>query len=1133
MKKKSLYIFTVLLGLTMFFGCSTQKNTKMSRNYQYITTRFNVLFNGKESFDEGIKSIDKANVDDYSQVINMFPYSNHKNLSSAKSNMDRSIEKCRKAIKLHSIKKKPQKNYKKWKDPKYRAWYEQNEFNPALKQTWIMLAQSEFYQGDFLGSVGTFSYIIKHFATVPDVVAEAEIWTARAYIEMDWMYEAEDLLKKLSLDKLNRNNTTRFSATMADFLIKKKQYNEAIPYLKIAIDGEKNGQLKTRFTYVLAQLYSLTNNKQSAAESYSDVIKANPPYIMQLNAELNRARLQSSSFEKTEKKLNGMAKSTKNKDYLDQIYGTLGDISMNEKDTAKAIRYYSQAIEKSTLSGIEKGVYLVKLGDLYYQKKNFIKAEPNYNEASKILTNTYFDYDRVNKRAEVLADLVKEDKVVVLQDSLLKQANMSESDRMAAIQREIDKVKKEEKEAAQKAEIARSNNNMNGNNDNFLMTPNNKIGSNSGNNWYFYNDRTVQSGKKDFVRKWGNRQLEDNWQRANKSASLMANNNENATTEQPAEPNESIKDNNGKAGIIDKTVDNKSTEYYIKQIPFTAEQKQIANKQISDALYNMGFIFKDKMEDLPLSIETFDDFEKRYYTDDRVLETLYQRYIMALQMDNSILAQQYRQEILNHYPGSNYAQALADPNFVAHMTAMYNEQDSIYTQTYDAYTKSNFVTVFKNTKYIKDKYPTSSLLPKFEFLNSLSIGKTKSEAQFQESLDSLISHYPDADVSSMAKGILALIKQGKTPQHGDTHGSLLAKREEEFKQDEEVKGSKTFSDDKSGLHRLMFVAQMADSTLNKVLYNTAIFNFSRFMIKDFDFEKGIIKGDTTALSVTNLASFDEAVWYEKTLRSDSTMNHLIDSLHITLVPISEDNFIKLKNFYSLSEYLAFEKEDLLSDKNKKQLAQAATTKTEKTISEKQKTTEKAEKPAEKEQPLANNTPTTKEEKATATSEKVAATTETAKQPETATTTTEEKTVVATPEPTPEPEEKVEWYKDTYAYRPNAPHYVMLYVPNGSVENFTKIMMAFDKFNSANYGLLNLKTYLETLGKSQAIIIGKFVDANTAKSYFLRMLSDPGIKEATSNLNKRNLVGTQENLNIMVQKDDLKTYFEFMREYYLK
>ncbi len=82
----------------------------MSRRYHAMLTRFNIAFNGNTSYNEGMENIAKANKDDYSQIINMFPVSNHSNTSGAAGNMNRTIEKSRKAIKLHSIKKKPERD---------------------------------------------------------------------------------------------------------------------------------------------------------------------------------------------------------------------------------------------------------------------------------------------------------------------------------------------------------------------------------------------------------------------------------------------------------------------------------------------------------------------------------------------------------------------------------------------------------------------------------------------------------------------------------------------------------------------------------------------------------------------------------------------------------------------------------------------------------------------------------------------------------------------------------------------------------------------------------------------------------------------------------------------------------------
>jgi len=234
---KNLRAYKILLVILVIVisGCSTKKNTWMSRNYQATNTRFNVYFNGYVSYNEGLKNIMKANKEDYSSIISMYPISRHSNATAATSNMDLTIEKCRKAIKLHSIKVKPAKNYKKANTPDYKLFYNQEEFNPALKEAWLLLGKAEFHKANFLGSVGTFSYIDRHYGTDKDLEATCQLWIARAYGEMGWMYEAEQIMSKIVQDNLKRSNVGLFASVNADLLLKKHLYKDAIPFLELAL----------------------------------------------------------------------------------------------------------------------------------------------------------------------------------------------------------------------------------------------------------------------------------------------------------------------------------------------------------------------------------------------------------------------------------------------------------------------------------------------------------------------------------------------------------------------------------------------------------------------------------------------------------------------------------------------------------------------------------------------------------------------------------------------------------------------------------------------------------------------------------------------------------------------------------
>ena len=312
---------SLILLILLFSACSTKKNTWMTRNFHSMTTKYNIAFNGNESYKEGLKNIIAANEDDYSTIIPLYPISRHSNASAAASNMDRAIEKSRKAIKLHSIKVKPKRDLKKWNDPEYKAFYNQSEFNPNLKDAWMLIGKAEFHKGDFLGAVGTFSYISKYYSEDKNLVAQCQLWMVRAYTEMDWLYEAEQMLGKVNQNDMKSTSVGLFAWSNAVLLLKRNQYKEAVPFVEMLLSREKDKTMKQRFTFVLAQLYQITNNKKSAIKIYSDVIKMNPPYVMDFNARINRAQLSAgNNLQSVLKELNKMAKNPNNKDYLDQVY---------------------------------------------------------------------------------------------------------------------------------------------------------------------------------------------------------------------------------------------------------------------------------------------------------------------------------------------------------------------------------------------------------------------------------------------------------------------------------------------------------------------------------------------------------------------------------------------------------------------------------------------------------------------------------------------------------------------------------------------------------------------------------------------------------------------------------------------
>jgi len=900
LNKSYFYILAAAILLSFGYGCSLKKNTWKTRKYQEINTRFNVYFNGEISYKEGLENISKVNKEDYSNIIPMYPISHHSNADAGKSNMDRTIEKCRKAIKLHSIKQKPEKNLKKWKNPDYKLWYNQEEFNPALKYAWILLGKAEFHKGDFLGAAGTFSYIMHHYANDKDAVAQCQLWIVRAYAEMGWIYEAEQKLGIVKQEDLNWKNVGLYASVNADLLLKKRQYKEAIPFLEIALKSEKNKTNKKRFHYLLAQLYQKAGNNAAALATYNKLIKMSPSFEMELNAQINMASLEPNA-NKVRKSLQKMMKDPKNKDYCDQINYAIGNTYLHSRDTAQAITFYQKSIASSTRNGIDKAVTLITLGDIYYNKRQYIQAQPCYDQAAKIFPTDYVDFERISKRSESLGELVTQYEIVYLQDSLQTLAKLPEAKRMEVIKKVIEKVIADEKAALEAAN--KQNNNPNGgSNEEFIGPP---IGTvNSSGNWYFYNANMMKSGKSDFQKKWGTRKLEDNWRRANKTSSLFA---EETTNQTDSDSLSSIAANDSaQTGALS---DNKTPEFYIQQLPLTQAKLQKSNDDIADALFNMAMIYKEKVEDMQLSAETFEEYLKRFSNKPMASEACFQLFIINTKLNNTTVSELYRQKLITDYPGSKYVKILSNPDFINQQKKMYIEQDSLYQQSYKAFNENNFDVVKRNADYIEKTYPSSELLPKFLFIKALSIGKTEKKEVFETELEKLINQFPGSDVSSMSKDILALLKQGMENKMGTTQGTLLVKREEAIqKADSVALNNLQFSTDKLTRHRAVFAIDTNVKNMNELLYNVAVYNFTRFIMKDFDLVTGTLDSTLVSLSVTGFDSFDDAEWYLKTIRSDENISKLLTKFSAQSLVVSDENYGIIRSGLGLEAYLKFYKE---------------------------------------------------------------------------------------------------------------------------------------------------------------------------------------------------------------------------------
>ena len=868
-----------------------------------MCTNYNVGFNAENAYIEGQKGINKSAKDDFTQLIEMYPISYKENQTVATSQMERTIEKCRKAIKKHSITKKPKRNKDKWKEPKYQYFYNQEEFVHGVKEAWILLGKAELHKGDFLGAASTFGYIQRHYPSDPEIVCEARIWQARAYGEMDWVYEAWQVFDQIKENDVVKRLNSDYAEVKAFLLLKDKNYKEAIPYLQLAVKKENNKYNSSRMNYLLGQLYLEQNQIDKATESFKLAVRQSQTYPMEFNARLMMLQCNDEAWAKNVKKLKRMAKNSNNKDFKDQIYTVVGNIYLNHKDTAEAIEAYKTAIEESTRGGVEKAAVLITLGDLYYSQKEYIDAHPCYQEASGILNAEHPDYKRVMKLGEALGELAVNYNTVELQDSLQHLSTLTEEEQLKIVEKIIEEVKKEEEEAARLAKEAETKGFEES------VRPSMSVPTLGGaKDWYFYNQQLKTQGAQQFKQKWGKRVLEDNWRRANKVSMAPA------MDEELGMENEKLDEEGNPIVSDEQKVDDgvpahHTPEYYLAQIPKDSADIAASNVAIADALYAMAVIYDEKLNDLPMSLETYQEFQRRFAKDSRELEGYYSSYRICGKLEDKEEQETYRQRIITEYPESKYAAVLSQPDYLERTKEMLALQDSLYADTYLAYSKGNFNTVFANYDNMAKNYSMSSLMPKFAFLNALSIGKTQPEEPFYQALTELVEKYPQSDVTPMCKDILALMSQGREAQQGSTHGSILEKREELVQEeiiDEELKNA-TFSSEKKTPHYLLLIPRNENMNLNSLLYDLAAFNFTKFMVKDYDLARRTTSGVTYIAVGTE--SYEETEWYERTMLAEPTLQGRITLDQVERVIISEENLKLIEQGKSWAEYEAWREKE--------------------------------------------------------------------------------------------------------------------------------------------------------------------------------------------------------------------------------
>jgi tetratricopeptide (TPR) repeat protein len=911
--KKSYILIAVVALVALLASCSTEKNTSRSRWWHSFNARYNTYYNGSVAYIDASLEKENGNKDNFTEMIPMYTVGNKKSRELGKANYDKAIEKCEKAIKLHSITKRPEWTKSRRKTERDIEWLSRKEYNPFLWKAWMLMGRSQFYQGAFDEAASTFSYMCRLYATQPAIYGRARAWLAKSYIEQDWLYDAEDVIRNMQRDSIHWRAQKEWDFTYADYYIHTGDYDKAIPYLKKSIDHEMRKKQKARLCFLLGQLYAATGKNVEAYKAFKSVVRKNPPYELEFNARIAMTEVMGASqAKKMVGKLKRMAASDKNKDYLDQVYYAIGNIYLAQKDTLKAISNYEKGNKKATRSGIEKGVLLLKLGDLYWQQEKFSDAQRCYGEAIGLLDKDRKDYEQLSARSKVLDELVPYTDAIHLQDSLQALAKMSEKDRNAAIDRVIAELKRQEKEQKRLEDEKNAQQTMqrngamgNRNNTNRNNTAHTQQNNRQNAVWYFYNAMAVQQGKQAFEKLWGKRENTDNWQRVNKT--VVGNLNGDADMELTEEQKDSIAKAEQAQDSLEQLKDSAQNdphkrEYYLVQIPFTEDQVATSNLTIMDGLYNSGVIFKDKLDNLDLSKKQFTRLETQYPDFEQKADMYYHLFLLYSRLGQHDVAAGYVEKLKAEYPENQWTILLTDPYFKENAQFGVHIEDSLYAATYDAFKADRLSEAKANAQISATRFPLGENRDKFLFIGGLAKLNDGDSKGCVDDMKAVVEKFPQSKLAEMAGMIVNGVNAGK-PLHGARFdlGDVWTRRTAVLADSDSI-NAKTFDAERNTefVFMLAYVPDSVDE--NKLLYQMAKVNFTHYVVRNFDLAIEDANG-LRRMVVRGFRNYDEALQYARGLAEQAGLQQLLSGCKA--IVISNKNLPLLGTNFSYADYQDF------------------------------------------------------------------------------------------------------------------------------------------------------------------------------------------------------------------------------------
>ncbi|WP_442800898.1 type IX secretion system periplasmic lipoprotein PorW/SprE [Sphingobacterium sp. UT-1RO-CII-1] len=727
-----LFVQAVLLLFFTMSGCKSSKRKLASKQssiddslktdfFQNLTSKYNILYNANNMLEQERKSIYDGTGKNYQVRLSVFdePTVNgdpHKAMDSL----------VQKAYKIVNTKQ----------ESKY------------VGEAYFIIGKAYYLKGSYYTAVEFFDKLIKDKEFAVKYRPLAYAWKSRALLQINKTEQAEKAVDSafMFVDD-NKKVRTFVNAAKANVLLRLGRPEEAVPFLEYALESNKDRYDKERWRFLLAQLYQEKEENEKARQMFEKMSRSNAPFDMSFEAALQAAflegKLSGDDLNSRVKPFLSMLRQGKHEGYKDQILYEVGKVYLVEGDEENAFKYFNLSLQNADASLYQTTETYLTLADYHFEKGRYHAAQLYYDSTASVLPNDYTDVNKVRRKLAYMGELTKLYEVNLWQDTLISLGKLDDEGRMeevskyAAKQLFVKQAETERQRLLTKNSEKRKNNVQERQqvfNNTFVATePQSAASTFTDNRFYFNNTDALLLGASEFKRRWGTRQLKDDWRfSADNTASL------------------SIDTAIRKESQVIASTDSLDTgeflylakRRYLDSIPDSQSEYDRRLGIVHDNMIVIGNIYRDYTRDNRDAIIAYEAFLERFPNTTASAEVYYSLYRMYDEVDIA-KSTVYKNKLIELFPNTLHAKVAKDPYYMDKVNRDKKVLDRAFERLFTLYAKGDYVEVIKQAnEELQGGFEASTMLAQIEYLKALAIGRVGRVADFTSALETLVDNYP-------------------------------------------------------------------------------------------------------------------------------------------------------------------------------------------------------------------------------------------------------------------------------------------------------------------------------------------------------------------------------------------------------